>query len=159
MHRPATLLAVVLALTAPLGRSEGAVEAQTPKQAADSAPRAITKLEDAWATALVKRDGATFQRLLAANFIYTENDRLMKRDDVIRDVVSGTDTVRAARNESMDVHMFGTTAIATGWLIVSGRGAGGPFEHRYRFTDTWVKGGNGWQIVAAQDYLAPGKGR
>jgi hypothetical protein len=29
------------------------------------------------------------------------------------------------------------------------------YTNRYRFTDTWVKGSAGWQIVAAQDYLAP----
>jgi hypothetical protein len=45
--------------------------------------------------------------------------------------------------------------VVTGWLIVGGRGTGGAFTHRYRFTDTWVKGKDGWQIVAAQDYLAP----
>jgi len=56
----------------------------------------------------------------------------------------------------MEVHQFGsTTAVVTGWLIVRGRGHGGPFLHRYRFTDTWVKGNAGWQIVAAQDYLMP----
>ena len=33
--------------------------------------------------ALVERDGATFERLLAPGFVYTENDRLMTRDDVI----------------------------------------------------------------------------
>ena len=31
----------------------------------------------------------------------------------------------------------------------------GAFERRYRFTDTWVKRGGRWQIVAAQDYVAP----
>jgi hypothetical protein len=37
--------------------------------------------------------------------------------------------------------------------MISGRGASGEFEHRYRFTDTWVKRANRWQIVAAQDYV------
>jgi ketosteroid isomerase-like protein len=81
---------------------------------------------------------------------------MMQRDDVLHDIVDGTDTVTAARNEGMEVHEFGgTTAAVTGWLIVEGRGKGGPFTHRYRFTDTWVKRKGGWQIVAAQDYLAP----
>jgi hypothetical protein len=56
----------------------------------------------------------------------------------------------------MEVHQFGgSTGVVTGWLIVEGRGKAGPFTHRYRFTDTWVKRKKGWQIVAAQDYLAP----
>ena len=101
-------------------------------------------------------DSAVFDRLLAKRFIYTENDKMMQRDDVLHEVAEGTDTVTAARNEDMDVHEFGaTTAVVTGWLIVDGRSKGQPFTRRYRFTDTWVKRKAGWQIVAAQDYLAP----
>src|SRR5204863_3762689 len=52
-------------------------------------------------------------------------------------------------------HAFGpVTAVVTGWLVVGGRGPGGEFRRRYRFTDTWVKRGGLWQIVAAQDYIA-----
>ncbi len=91
-----------------------------------------------------------------AKFVYTENDKLMRREEVLNDVTSGTDTVTAARNEGMEVHEFGAvTAAVTGWLIVEGRSKGAPFVHRYRFTDTWVKRKAGWEIVAAQDYLAP----
>ena len=58
------------------------------------------------------------------------------------------------------VHAFGpTTAIVTGWLVMRGRGPSGAFDRRYRFTDTWVKSGGKWRIVAAQDYLAPEAGK
>jgi hypothetical protein len=116
----------------------------------------LVRLENQWAAGLVKRDRALFEKLLAPKFIYTENDRLMRRDEVLNDVTSGADTVTAARNEGMEVHEFGAvTAAVTGWLIVEGRSKGAPFTHRYRFTDTWVKRKAGWEIVAAQDYLAP----
>ena len=69
-------------------------------------------------------------------------------------------TVTDARNEGMEVHRFGSsTAIVTGWLVMRGRGPGGPFDRRYRFTDSWVRTGGRWRIVAAQDYLAPEGGR
>ena len=116
----------------------------------------LIRLENQWTTGLVKRDRALFDKLLAPKFVYTENDKLMRRDDVLREVSAGSDTVTAARNEGMEVHEFGAvTAVVTGMLIVEGRGKGGPFTHRYRFTDTWVKRKAGWQIVAAQDYLMP----
>jgi ketosteroid isomerase-like protein len=125
----------------------------TSLQNADSS--ALVKLEDDWARALVRRDTATFQRLLAPGFVYSENDQTMTREDVLRGIVSGPDTVTAAANEEMKVHRFGTTALVTGWLAVRGRGPDGAFERRYRFTDTWMKRGNKWQIVGAHDYLAP----
>lgn len=133
-----------------------AVAAQKkPKDVKPGAPELI-RLENAWARGLVNRDGALFDKLLAPKFVYTEDDKLMRRADVLKEITSGADTVAAARNEEMEVHQFGgSTAVVTGWLIVEGRGKAGPFTHRFRFTDTWVKRKKGWQIVAAQDYLAP----
>jgi hypothetical protein len=135
--------------------STAAARAQKEKEPKPGAVELI-RLENAWATGLVKRDGPLFDRLLAKRFVYTENDKVISRADLLRDIVSGTDTVTAARNEDMQVQQFGAvTGVVTGWLIVSGRGAGGPFTRRFRFTDTWVKRDGRWQIVAAQDYLAP----
>lgn len=125
----------------------------------DPDPRTLLRLEDDWAAALVRRDAATFRRLLAEGFVYTENDRTSDRDAVLRDIVAGPDTVEAAHNEDMRVHSFGTTAAVTGWLVVRGRGAGGAFDRRYRFTDTWMRRGGRWQIVAAHDYLVPERPR
>jgi ketosteroid isomerase-like protein len=117
--------------------------------------RTLLRLEDNWATALVRRDGATFQRLLADGFVYTEDDRTMSREAVLHDVVAGPDTAEAAANEDLDVHCFGATATVTGWLVVRGRGTAGRFERRYRFTDTWVREHGRWHVVAAHDYLVP----
>jgi len=126
----------------------------TPAQS--STERALRRLEDQWASAVVRRDKAAFERLLAMGFVYTENDRVMTRGELINEIVSGSDTVTTARNEEMQVHSFGpTTAVVTGWLILQGRGAGGAFDRRFRYTDTWVRQGATWRVAAAQDYLAP----
>ncbi len=130
-----------------------ALQSCTPK---DPDVRALLQLEDGWASAVVRRDSATFERLLDPGFVYTENDRLESRTDVLHDVIHGTDTVTAAHNEDMVVHCFGTTAVVTGWLVLEGRGGGGTFVRRYRFTDTWMRRTGRWRIVAAEDYLAPG---
>src|SRR6476619_3222163 len=133
----------------------GQLPAQVAKKGASGAEQQLLRNEDGWAAALVKRDGAYFRRMLAPGFVYTEDAKLMSRDDVLRDATSGTDTV--AHNEDMVVHTAGAvTAVVTGILHVEGRSAGKRFVHRYRFTDTWVKQDDGqWQIVAAQDYLMP----
>jgi Domain of unknown function (DUF4440) len=116
----------------------------------------LKRLEDQWAAALTRRDRAYFDKYLAPKFVYTEDDKLMRREQVLHDLTSGPDSVTAARNEGMEVHQFGgTTAVVTGWLIVDGTSNSARFTRRYRFTDTWVKRKAGWQIVAAQDYLMP----
>jgi len=123
-----------------------AIQAPRDAQAPDTVARALLRLEDEWAVALTRRDVGVFQRLLAEG-----------RDAVLHDVAAGPDTVTTAHNEDMRVHQFRSTAIVTGWLVVSGRGAQGPFTRRYRFTDTWVRQGGRWQIVGAHDYLAPAR--
>jgi len=123
--------------------------------AKDPDVRALLQLEDGWASGVVRRDSATFERLLDPGFVYTENDRLMSRADVLHEVLHGTDTVTAAHNEDMVVQCYGTTAVVTGWLVLEGRSSGAPFVRRYRFTDTWMRRNGRWRIVAAEDYLAP----
>ena len=117
--------------------------------------RAVLDLEEAWAKGVVKRDAATFKRLLAPGFVYTEDDRVQTGDQLTHDIISGTDTVTDARNEQMQTHAFDNAMIVTGWLIMQGRSGGQPFNRRYRFTDTWLKRNGQWQIIAAQDYLVP----
>jgi hypothetical protein len=112
------------------------------------------KLEDQWTTALTRRDAATFERLLAPRFVYTENASVMNRGEVIKSV-NGPDRVEWARNEGMRLHDFGDVQVVTGVLHLRGRGSGGAFDKRYRFTDTWQRTNGRWQIIAAQDYLIP----
>jgi len=135
--------------------------AQQPKAPPALTPdeRSVLELEDAWAKAVVKRDAATFKRLLAPGFIYTEDAKTFTGDELTREIVSGNDTVTDARNEDLKTHTFGNTMIVTGWLVMRGRSGGKPFDRRYRFTDTWLKRGTDWQIIAAQDYLVPASRR
>jgi ketosteroid isomerase-like protein len=130
--------------------------AQTPaSRATTSVERTLYRLEDQWTQALVRRDGAAFDRLLAPRFVYTENDQVMTKAQLIDAVVRGADTVESAGNEDMKAYVYGNTAVVTGWLIVKGRGKDGAFNRRYRYTDTWVNRSGRWQVIAAHDYLAP----
>jgi ketosteroid isomerase-like protein len=133
------------------------VPAQQPKANTPRTPdeRTVLALEDAWAKAVVNRDGATFKRLLAPGFVYTEDARVMSGEELTREVTAGSDTVTEARNEELRTHAFGSTMIVTGWLVLRGRSGGKPFDRRFRFTDTWLKRNGEWQIIAAQDYLVP----
>jgi ketosteroid isomerase-like protein len=124
-------------------------------QANAATVRAITRLEEEWITAVIKRDAAAFNRLLAPAFVYTEDDRVYSKAQLIKEVTTGTDTVTAGRNEDLVVRVHGNTAIATGWLVLIGRSGGKPFERRYRYTDTWMRDGPRWRVIAAQDYLKP----
>jgi hypothetical protein len=152
------VLAAVLIASASAVQAQGATPpAKPPKMTAvEATTSTVTKLEDSWASALIRRDRATFERMLAPKFIYTEDSVTMDRATTLRSLL-GSDIVTEAHNDSMEVHIFGNVAVVTGWLVVKGHNKDGPFDHRYRFTDTWMPRSGSWQIVAAHDYLVPVK--
>ena len=140
---------LVIACAAPSGD-------QTPAtQSAASVEQTVFQLEDEWTRALVRRDSAAFDRLLAPGFVYTENDQVMTKAQLIGAVVRGADTVEAAGNEDMKAFVYPNMAVVTGWLVVKGRSQDGAFNRRYRYTDTWLNESGRWRVVAAHDYLAP----
>ncbi len=49
--------------------------------------------------------------------------------------------------ESLNVHLFGTVAIATGVMRVKGVEGGKPYTRRERFVDTWIYKGGKWVCV------------
>ena len=122
---------------------------------ASRASRQLYRLEDQWAAALVKRDSSFFRRTLHRDYVYSDERGTFNRDQVIAEQVGGTDTVEYAANEDMRAHVHGTAAVVTGILIVRGRGKDGRFEHRYRYTDTWIAAKQGWLMIASQDYEMP----
>ena len=119
--------------------------------------RQLYALENEWAQGVVKRDAAAVRRLVAPRWIYSDESGTMNREQGIASFTGGTDTVTTAGNDDMHAVVYGNTAIVTGILWMRGRGAGGAFEHRYRYTDTWMKLGGRWQCIASQDYLLPAK--
>ena len=126
-----------------------------PKREMKNDSTLIIKLENDWAKALINRDEKTFNKLLATDFFYTENDKMYSRAEVIQSSMSVSETIENAHNEDMVVHIKEKTAIVTGWLFVNGRNSNDAFKRKYRFTDVWFKQNGNWQLIAAQDYLLP----
>jgi Domain of unknown function (DUF4440) len=115
----------------------------------------LFRLEDEFAHAVVARDPATLRRLTAPKWVYSDESGVMEREAGIRAFTSGSDTVTTAGNDRMRALVYGGTAVVIGELWMKGRGASGPFIHRYRYTDTWLKRDGRWQCIASQDYLMP----
>jgi hypothetical protein len=134
-----------------------AVRARAQAAAPTGAARQLLQLENGWTTALVKRDSAFFRRNLHPDYVYTDERGVFTKEQVIAEQVGGTDTVTAAENQEMRAHVHGSAAAVTGILIVRGRGKDGPFERRYRYTDSFVREGGRWLMFASQDYEMPAR--
>lgn len=149
---------VILALAIAAATPARAFGQSTP-QGASSSPdsRELFRLEDRWASALIARDSGFFRRTLDPEYVYSDERGTFDKDQVIADQVGGTDTVRYAANEDMRARVHGDAAVVTGILVVRGRGRSGPFQHRYRFTDTWYRQRGRWLMIASQDYDIPSR--
>jgi ketosteroid isomerase-like protein len=151
MRHPALFLVLV-----PLALASSPVGAQLPSSKTTFTPaQQLRRLEDGWTTALVKRDSAYFRRNLHPDYVYSDERGVFNREQVIAEQTAGTDSVTSAENQDMRVHVHGSAAAVTGILIVRGRGTHGAFEHRYRYTDSFVREGGRWLMFASQDYEIP----
>ena len=146
MRFPLVVLALVSLATPP---------SRLVAQSSSSAAQQLRRLEDGWTAALVKRDAAYFRRNLHPDYVYSDERGVFNKEQVIAEQISGTDSVTSAENQDMRVHVHGSAAAVTGILIVRGRGKDGAFEHRYRYTDSFVREGGRWLMFASQDYEIP----
>jgi len=147
-------LSLLLLVLVPLAAPARDVLAQSSKTTL-TPEQQLRRLEDGWTTALVKRDSAYFRRNLHPDYVYSDERGVFDKEQVIAEQISGTDSVTSAENQEMRVHVHGSAAAVTGILIVRGRGKDGPFEHRYRYTDSFVREGGRWLMFASQDYEIP----
>jgi ketosteroid isomerase-like protein len=114
----------------------------------ENVPEVITGLENEWVKAIVSKDAATIDRLIADDFIGTTNDVQYGKTDAIEDVKTGT-------HESLDlsnitVHVYGPdTAVATMDQNEKSKHGTEDFSGHYLFTDVWVKRDGQWRAVAS----------
>src|SRR4051812_8759075 len=73
-----------------------------PRMTQDSANIvSLTRLEELWSIAIMRRDRAAFERTLAQKFIYTKNDSLYERQDYINDLLTPPETILDAHADSI----------------------------------------------------------
>lgn len=113
----------------------------------------LARLEQLWTIALVRRDRSAIERTLGPKFVYTLDDTMRYRPEYVAMLLGPGDIIADARVDSVEVQSAGNIGVATGWRTIYGRNALGPFERRYRFTDTWMPRSGTWQMIASHEYL------
>jgi ketosteroid isomerase-like protein len=111
----------------------------------------IVAMEKAWNQAFKMRDTKALDALLDDSLVLVNDDGSLQSKAVF---VAG---IRASKPsdeeqvtpESINVHVFGEVAIATGVFRAKGVEAGKPYLRRDRFVDTWVLKNGAWRCVSA----------
>jgi len=120
-----------------------------PDQASDRAY--IRQAESDWAESVVTNDVSVLERILAGDFVGVDIDGShYAKADAIKDYrTHPSDFVSNHLNE-IEIRFYGDAAVAQGnegWKKKDGT------TGKFVWTDTWIRRGGKWQIVAAEDLV------
>ena len=110
----------------------------------------LRHMNEEWVTAMTKGDGATLDRVMADDFIFSYPLEGDDKAQFIADCVSGDLKVQQITREQVSVRVFGPTAILTArdtshW-IYHGREISG----QYKILDVYSKRDDEWKLCALQ---------
>jgi uncharacterized protein (TIGR02246 family) len=120
--------------------------------AADKSSEAVKAAEKSWAAATVAGDEATLGQVLADDLTYTHSTGdTDNKAAYINNLKTGARKYLKLDHESMDVRLYGNTAILTATAQVETSQKGGnPATAHLRFIHVWVMQNGKWQLVAHQ---------
>ena len=146
MNRIVSLCAAALALSA--------AGAHAADQAADE--RAVREAERAICAAYEREDAAWLAAHLDPAFTLTESrGGVTTRDEEVAQFGPGKVAYEVFRNRDSKVRFYGDAAVVNGVTVVKGSADGKAFAGEFQFTDTYVRRGREWVIVASHASRLP----
>ena len=111
----------------------------------------LEKLEVELREAMLRNDITTLDRLLADEVIFTDpQGSVIDKVEDLSVHQSGDLVVTSYEADELIVRVFGSTAITNLKVRLTGLFKGESFSGVYRYTRTYLKQNERWQIIAAQ---------
>ena len=125
--------------------------------AADKSADAVKAAEKAWASATVAVNESALKQLLADDLTYTHSTgETDTRAVFIDNLKTGVRKYHKVNHESMDVRLYGNTAVLTATAQIETSQKGGSVNPAHlRFIHLWVLQNGRWQMVAHQSLRLP----
>jgi len=110
----------------------------------------IDHLEDHWRAAILDRNVAAMDSLLASDYMaITANGTLQSKDETLANLRSGILHIKSIEISDRKVRFYGATALVTSRAEVTGSTAEGDLTGSYRYTRVYVRDASGvWRIVS-----------
>ncbi|NOT28112.1 MAG: nuclear transport factor 2 family protein [Acidobacteria bacterium] len=117
---------------------------------AEDVEATITQLERDWVAAIIKKDTAAIDRLLAEDFNGTSpTAHVYPKSSAMDDLTKGNFVVDSMVLDEISVNVYGDTAVAFTSQEEKSRYDGKDTSGHYHYTDVWVKKDGQWQVVAS----------
>ena len=142
----------LLVLTLALAMPAFIRTAEAASSAADKA--AITKMEQEWPEAFVKKDTAKMLGLGTPDCCFVDSSgQLITLKSFVADVKSGAYTVQSMHIDDLKVRVYGDSAVVFGLETEKSRYKGKDASGQYRFVDTWLKRNGQWLCASSGNTL------
>ncbi len=117
------------------------------RSAQNNLEQELKRLENEWLNSYLRGDQQTFDRIVADDFSRTdESGKFATKAEEKALIQAPPASVNASlTNEDMQVRVYGNAAIVTGRIVARVQGS---LNFQSRFTDTFIKRGGPWQVVA-----------
>jgi ketosteroid isomerase-like protein len=111
----------------------------------------IIALENVWNQIQMKHDAAAMEQMLDADFVLTDYDgTVMSKGQFLASIKDTSYVFTVEVSHDMKLFSHGDIVVVIGATHEAGTSKGKPFEHRGRFTDTWIRVDGRWVCVASQ---------
>lgn len=122
----------------------------------DHEPAALQYICDGargWAESVASGDTTVLEEILADDFVGVDpKGRFYRKETMIQNTREAPKYFKSNQINDVAVRFYGPLAVAQGgetWERQNGE------RGRFVWTDTWLKRDGRWQIIAAQDVIAP----
>ena len=121
------------------------------------AEKYIRDSESAWAESVATNDASVVQRILADDFVWVLDGRVIDKARAVREAAAGPSGFKSDHLDYVHIRFYGTTAVAQGAETWVRDQRGIRKNGKFVWTDTWVCRSGKWQIVSAEDDSVPSK--
>jgi len=123
-----------------------------PQQRSTDTPAMIKRVDEAFATAMVKADLAALANTYSDDYVFTDpTGRVSHKAELLDSFKSGAINIRSQEISDVQVHVYGNVAVEIGKLVSQATRGGKDSSGTFRFTRVWVNRDGRWQTVAFQE--------
>jgi ketosteroid isomerase-like protein len=142
------ILAAVVLVLAVSCRAFAQAKPAAPAKSA-SVEQELIKLENGWNDAMVKRDMATLNRVMADDWSFIDGEgTVVTKAEFLASVKSGEYVFTSAVGDEWKVRVYIDAAVVLNRWTAKEQYKSKEVSGQYRYTDTWIKKAGRWQCVA-----------
>jgi len=110
---------------------------------------AVLQTERELATSYLRSDADAIARGVMEDYTLTNSmGKITTRSDDIDEAKKNNPKYEVFENHDMKVRVHGDTAVVTGQTHTKGISSGKPFDSEFQFTDTFIRDGGRWRLLA-----------